>query len=146
MGKQALFFDVQGWIRNGEMKLRVLDDQIRLRLDRDEVERLGVGNAVEGVTRFPDGAAFRYRLSVGDTCPTATFADSTISVVLRASSARRWANSQVEVSVRMVLSLDDDGELAVLVEKDFECLEPRKGESQTNRFPNPNAGRGNAES
>jgi hypothetical protein len=35
------------------MKLRILDDSIRLRLDRDEVEHLGAGGAVEGATRFP---------------------------------------------------------------------------------------------
>ena len=38
------------------MKLRILDDSIRLRLDRDEVEHLGAGGAVEGATRFLGGS------------------------------------------------------------------------------------------
>ncbi len=40
------------------MKLRILDDSIRLRLDRDEVERLGNGGEVEAVTRFPAAPNF----------------------------------------------------------------------------------------
>ncbi len=31
------------------------------------------------------------------------------------------------------------GILTVLIEKDFECLDPRLDQSQVNRFPNPKA-------
>ncbi len=119
------------------MKLRILDDSIRLRLDRDEVTRLGDGNAVEAVTHFPGGAELRYRLAAGAK-DTAKYLGGTISVTLAAAATRHWAATDSEVSVRASLPIDG-GMLTILVEKDFECLAPRDGESQSNRFHNPNA-------
>lgn len=119
------------------MKLRILDDSIRLRLDRDEVERLGRGGHVEAVTRFPGGAALRYRLTTGPH-EAASYRGGEISVTLPAPAANHWARTESEVSIRARLPVDG-GALSILVEKDFECLAPRDGESQTNRFHNPNA-------
>lgn len=44
------------------MKLRLLDDSIRLRLSRSEVVAGGEGSIVEGRTRFPDGSKFTFAL------------------------------------------------------------------------------------
>jgi hypothetical protein len=119
------------------MKLRILDDSIRLRLDRDEVERLGTGGAVESATRFPSGASLLYRLNAGAEA-LATYVNGTITVTLPQRATQHWAATESEVSIRASLPLDG-GKLAILVEKDFECLAPRDGESQANRFRNPNA-------
>ena len=118
------------------MKLRILDDSIRLRLDRAEVERLGRGGHVEAVTRFPGGTALRYRLTTGPH-EDASYGGGEISVTLPAPAANHWACTESEVSIRARLPVDG-GALSILVEKDFECLAPRDGESQTNRFRNPN--------
>lgn len=120
------------------MKIRILDDSIRLRLDRDEVDRIGAGGAVEGRTRFPGGAAFVYRLGVGTGELTAAFAEGELGIALPRDVARHWATEETEVSIRGELPLED-GTLGILVEKDFECLDPREGESQANRFRNPKA-------
>ncbi len=119
------------------MKLRILDDSIRLRLDRDEVERLGNGGEVESATRFPSGARLLYRLNAGAEA-LATYVNGTITVTLPQRATLRWAETESEVSVRASLPIDG-GKLSILVEKDFECLAPRDGESQANRFRNPSA-------
>ena len=120
------------------MKIRILDDSVRLRLDRDEVDRIGAGEAVVCRTHFPDGSAFAYRLAVGTGELSASFADGELSVALAPETAGQWASDETEVSIRGELALAA-GTLRVLVEKDFECLEPRAGESQANRFRNPKA-------
>jgi hypothetical protein len=44
------------------MKLRLLDDSIRLRLSRDEAIAADERGIVEGRTRFPDGSVFTFAL------------------------------------------------------------------------------------
>lgn len=117
------------------MKIRIFDDTIRLRLDRSEVDLIGQGESVTGVTHFRNGATFCYQLSVQNIgLATAGIEGTTIQVALPETSATRWANSEREVSIRAT-----DGELELLIEKDFECLDPREGENQSNRFKNPKA-------
>ena len=120
------------------MKLRILDDHVRLRLDRDEVNRIGAGGTVTGLTRFPNGSTFGYALRVTGSAISARFEHDTLTIDLPPTIAIAWARDERAVSI------DDEigpgaRRLGILVEKDFECLEPRPGEDQRNRFPNPNA-------
>lgn len=121
------------------MKIRIYDDSIRLRLDRSEVEDIGSGSSVGGRTRFAGGAEFQYRLVMLD-CDTvsADFSDGCIQVSLPKPLAEHWATDETEVSIRGENDVNG-GVLTLLIEKDFECLDPREGEDQTNRFINPKA-------
>jgi len=121
------------------MKIRIHDDSIRLRLDRSEVDDIGRGQAVDCRTRFASGAEFRYRLMSAD-CDvvSANFNEGRIEVSLPRSTATHWATDETEVSIRAENDLGD-GAIALLIEKDFECLDPRDGEDQSNRFVNPKA-------
>jgi len=122
------------------VKLRILDDSVRLRLARSEVEAIARGERVEAHTTFPDGARFVYALSSSDgTTPSARFADGRIDIVLPHDRATAWARSN-DVSIR-ASQRTREGALALLIEKDFECLEPRDGEEASDRFPNPKAKR-----
>jgi Family of unknown function (DUF7009) len=117
------------------MKIRILNDAIRLRLERDEVDAIRIGELVEASTHFADAQVFRYCLHAGDVSAVqSTFRDSRLTVVLPAQIASQWANDETAVSIR-----GEHGPISVLVEKDFECLDPRAGEDQSNRFRNPNA-------
>ncbi len=121
------------------MKIRIYDDSVRLRLDRGEVEAVGRGEPVLCRTRFPGGGEFRYQLSAGQVeAVTAEFTDGCITVTLPAATAQQWAQTESEVSIRDTADVSA-GALALLIEKDFECLEPRAGEDQSNRFVNPKA-------
>ncbi len=74
--------------------------------------------AVESAAHFPGCTVFGYRLPE--------------------PSTSHWALTETEVSIRCCHP-NGRGDLEILVEKDFECLEPREGESQANRFQNPKA-------
>ena len=118
------------------MKIRILDDSIRLRLDREEVERIGAGERVDCATRFPSSESFSYGLEVSGEQTSAAFTGQGIVVNVPEAAAKAWAFDESDVSIRGEVLLDE-GRLRILVEKDFECLEPREGESQSNRFANP---------
>jgi len=120
------------------MKLRILDDSIRLRLERDEVDRLGAGGTVHALTRFPDGSTLSYVLRPCGSALDARFERNKLVVDVPADAARRWARDEQAVSIREEITTGRHP-MIVLVEKDFECLEPRAGEDQRNRFPNPKA-------
>jgi hypothetical protein len=118
------------------MKIRIHDDSVRLRLDRDEVERLGRGEAVTCETHFPRDRVLVYRVAVHDGAHlAASFHAHSISVVVPRDRAQHWARS-AEVSISGEESAGGIT-LKILIEKDFECLEPRPGEDLGNRFPNP---------
>jgi hypothetical protein len=121
------------------MKLRILDDSIRLRLSQSEVERIAQGEAVHSHTRFLDGFFLSYGLEPSAATEIgATFLDNVITVRVPAEPARTWATTD---QVTLIASQPfEGGELAILVEKDFECLEPRAGAEDRDSFPNPKGG------
>jgi len=117
------------------VKIRILNDAVRLRLERDEVEAIRLGKSVEALTHFVDARVLRYCLQVGDVASVeSSFRDDRLAVVLPAQIATQWASDETAVSIA-----GQHGPTSVLVEKDFECLDPRVGEDQSNRFRNPKA-------
>lgn len=66
----------------------------------------------------------------------ASFDDGCIRVMLPRTAAERW-QAPDEVSIRGEQELPGGGRLAILVEKDFQCLVPREDEDQSGLFPNP---------
>ena len=120
------------------MKIRILDNAIRLRLDRAEVDQIGAGSQVAGATDFPGGETFCYTLEPADAPCSAEFRDGVIRIMISAGTAAAWAGDEAQVGIYETLSLQT-GSLVLSIEKDFECLEPRGGENQSNRFKNPKA-------
>lgn len=95
-------------------------------------------------TEFPGGERFGYELATASdvaatTTTTANFAGGTVKVTLAKAQAQLWALTETEVSIAVAAPVEGDS-LALLIEKDFECLDPREGEDQSNRFKNPKAG------
>jgi hypothetical protein len=121
------------------MKLRLLDDSIRLRLSRSEVIAADKGGVVEGQTRFPDGAAFTYALEALEDSSRASAAFTRERMVVRLPAAQiaAWANDDTAVSLHGEIELAGGGALTLLVEKDFRCLSPREDEDQSDLFTNP---------
>jgi len=121
------------------MKLRLLDDSIRLRLSRDEVAAAAERGVVEGQTRFPDGSVFTFALEAlkDSSNASASFASDRLVVKLPAPEISAWAKDDAAVSLHGELALPRGGQLKVLVEKDFECISPRGDEDQSKLFRNP---------
>jgi hypothetical protein len=121
------------------MKLRLLDDSIRLRLSQSEVVAADEQGIVESRTRFPDGSTFSFALQAlkKGSEMSASYARDRLVVKLPASEISAWANDDAAVSLRGEVRLPDGGQLKVLVEKDFKCLTPREDEDQSGLFQNP---------
>ena len=116
------------------MKLRIQGDSIRLRLTVSEVAAVGRGEAVAETTHVGD-PPFSYSLvpQADAAAVDAVFAGGAMRVTLPAATARRWAETE-EVSLRGAT-----GAVNILIEKDFDCLEPREGDEKLDTFPNPKA-------
>jgi hypothetical protein len=121
------------------MKLRLLDDSIRLRLSRDEVVAAAERGIVEGQTRFPDGSVFTFALEALEnrSDASASYASDRLVVKLPARDISAWAKDDTAVSLQGELELPVGGPLKLLVEKDFKCVSPRDDEDQSNLFQNP---------
>lgn len=122
------------------MKLRLLDDSIRLRLSRTDVTRADEEGIVEGRTRFPDGSAFTFALeSQPAGKASAACAGGRMVVRLPATEISRWAGDDTVVSLERDVDLPGGDRLKLLIEKDFQCLTARPDEDQSDLFVNPEA-------
>ncbi len=128
------------------MKLRIRGNSLRLRLKRGEVDLLAAGKSVVEETHFP-GAVLCYRLDVtDDEAMQAHLENSSLIIRLPASEVSGWATTD-DVSLIAEQDLPDGGQLTILIEKDFSCLEPghhREGEDDEDTFPHPSARSGAA--
>ena len=120
------------------MKIRILDNAIRLRLDRSELDDIAAGQALTASTHLPGGQVFGYQLTAAANASDAVFDGSTIVLRIAQATLLAWAADEHQVGIRESLPTAE-GNLELLIEKDFECLEPRSGEDRSNRFANPKA-------
>ena len=120
------------------MKLRILDNSIRLRLTRSEVTALSRDGMVTARTEFPGGRSFTYVVesSPASVAPGAFFSNNVMTIRLPETAVLAWAASE-QVAIDGEQRLDDGGVLHVLVEKDFACLAPRADEDESDMFPHP---------
>ena len=121
------------------MKLRVQANSIRFRITPTELHALVTRGRIESAVQLGNAAGDRlaYTLESSDACSRveSRSAAGKIHVMLPAREVREWASTE-QVAIECVQRVAD-GELKILVEKDFKCLQPRTDESETDRFPNP---------
>jgi hypothetical protein len=126
------------------MKLRIRGDSIRLRLGQSEVAQLVKGGRVSASIRFSalPGNHLSYAVVTSPTEKeiTAHLTDHEIKVTVPEGLARDWANSE-QVGLSQVQQVDGEVSLSIQIEKDFQCLEPRPGEDQSDSFQNPSQGK-----
>ena len=126
------------------LKLRVLDNSIRLRLSQSEVRQVSEDGLVRGRVRFAGSNAFEYLLesSPATVNPEAHMSNNVLTVRVPKMDIRQWADSD-RVSIDAAQVLSDGERLRILVEKDFRCLAPRDGEDESDLYPHPGDGGGN---
>ena len=121
------------------MKLRIRGNSIRLRLGQSEVYRLAMNGAVEELTIFgsDEGERLGYEIRAArdETVVRASFDGRRIVVHVPAEMIHRWAGSE-QVGI-YAMQPTDQGELAIVIEKDFVCIDGDPGESQEDAFANP---------
>ena len=123
------------------MKLRILNNSLRLRLSQTEVRELATQQCVCASTNFPGGGKLQYCLQLSDQLNDiqASFSDQRILISLPANMANDWANSDT-ISLRAENTLADGEALSLLIEKDFKCLTDRPHEDESDLFPHPKDG------
>ena len=123
------------------VKLRVLDNSIRLRLTRPEVDQLGTAGIVSARVAFADDSRLEYTVESSPACvePVASFSGGSLLVRLPETLVADWSGGE-QVSIESEQALTEGGWLRILVEKDFACLSPREGEDESEMFPHPLSG------
>jgi hypothetical protein len=122
------------------LKLRILGNSIRLRVGKSELAELAGNGAVADTIHFGPGQALRYRIVADrDGGMSASFAAGEITITLPGNEVQSLAATD-QVSIRGEQALAGGEPLAILVEKDFECLVPRAGEDPRDLYDNPAKG------
>ncbi len=118
------------------MKLRIKDNNLRLRLTQSEVVQLGQGEAVRAQIQFSPDQVLTYELVCQAEAAIAVhYRAHTIQVILPTAQAKAWANSE---TVGIETDVSPSGStLRLLIEKDFQCLHQRPHEDESDHFTNP---------
>ncbi len=124
------------------MKLRIKGNSLRLRVSRSELARILAGDCLEETIHFAPaaGAKLTYALKQEPLAksPAVHYADSRVTVLLPPDQAHVWGVTD-QVGIAEEISLGTLGTLALMVEKDFACLDRSEEENQ-DTFANPHAG------
>ncbi len=117
------------------VKLRIQGDSLRLRLTRPEVARLAATGAVIDAMHVAPGARLAYGLRATDGDALGVEMDGAgVTVLVPRAWLGEWADGD-EVGFSGSVDAGDGRSLALLVEKDFDCLHRRADEPDA--FPNP---------
>ena len=97
------------------MKLRILDNSVRLRLLRSEVEEFARDGKVRAKTHFAPASILEYSLETGDVAePHVSFENSWVRVVVPDAAGKAWASGG-DVAIK-----GQCGPIEILVEKDYQ--------------------------
>lgn len=123
------------------MKLRILDNSIRLRLSQAEVAQLADTKEVLATINFPAGNALHYRIqpSLEAEAIHLVYDHEGITLIIPATQAKEWANSET-VGITTTNDLTNNETVRILIEKDFQCLTTRAHEDESGLFPHPKDG------
>lgn len=123
------------------MKLRLRGESLRIRLTKMEVVALrDQGWSQEASTLGPDSAQrLVYRVEAADVGkPEMRYTggmETVVAVVLPVAEVLPWPES-----TKIGHYFETDWGMKVAVEKDFQCLDPRRDEDESDNYANPLAG------
>lgn len=69
--------------------------------------------------------------------PNAYLTNNTLSVEVPYEIGEKWAGDNEMVHFEHVQTLEGGDSLHILVEKDYTCINPQRGEDETDNYPNP---------
>ncbi|QSE96051.1 DUF7009 family protein [Fulvivirga lutea] len=118
------------------MKLRIQGNTLRLRLSKTEVDTFAQNGLVKEHTEFGDTSLTYLLESTDKKNVTATFEMNVIRIGVPESIKTQWTTT-VQVGFDAIVKFGKQ-KLEVLVEKDFQCLVPRK-EDESDLYVNPRA-------
>ncbi|WP_435624283.1 DUF7009 family protein [Flagellimonas sp.] len=118
------------------MKIRIRGNSVRFRLTRSEVDELCKKGCVEEKTEFNE-SPFSYVVKASEEEENlyASFLDGTITLYVPNVLLLDWDTNE-NVGFYHNQSLNNDKELALILEKDFVCMD-QTTEDQSDNYPNP---------
>lgn len=123
------------------MKLRIKGNSLRLRIARSEVARLLAGDCLEETIHFTPEPSAKFTCALREdpsvSRPTVQYREKRVAVLIPADQANEWGVTD-QVGIAEDISLGSLGSLALLIEKDFACLDLGEEENR-DTFANPNA-------
>jgi hypothetical protein len=119
------------------MKLRIQGNSLRLRLSQSEVAQFSKTGFVEDSIQFAPGASLNYTIETASAVPAplATFQDHWLRVQVPSAAAKEWFTTD-RVSISSEQPNASGKALAILIEKDFQCLHGGD-ERDPDAYPNP---------
>lgn len=116
------------------MKIRCVENSIRLRAKKSELAKLATDHRIEESIAFPNGQTLTYALSISDIVDQVNpiYYENNIEIQLPKTLANEWINSDT-VSIDCTIELEGDEHLDILIEKDFPCLD-RPSEDKSDTF------------
>lgn len=125
------------------MKLRFSNNSIRIRLSQSDVNAIKNGKTLAekvGFGHISDDFTWMVRSSDRDQNVSVQYKNGQILVSIPTEQCRTWAESD-SVGIYYDQEIDEDTNLKISIEKDFQCLHKRAGEDESDNFPNPAAGK-----
>jgi len=114
---------------------------LRVRVSRSEVARLLAGDCLEETIHFTPEPVAKLTYSIQQELslsrPTVQYMENRVAILIPADQANAWGTTN-QVGIAEDISLGDLGSLALLIEKDFACLD-RSEKDNEDTFPNPSA-------
>ena len=117
------------------MKLRCVQNSIRLRLRKSDINILSTRGILKEEVCFPGSQVFTFSLSISnhDTEVCADFEGLEMKVILPEQIAKAWVDSN-QVGIERYIDLPTTGnQLHILVEKDFPCKD-RENEDKADTY------------
>lgn len=118
------------------MKIRIKGNAVRFRLTKMDVDKICTIGFCSEETNF-NTSTFLYTVKTSETHEqlTANFENNTITMYLPIKESIGWKTDN-RVGFRQEQILENGKKLALVLEKDFQCLDER-GEDESDNYPNP---------
>ena len=120
------------------MKIRIKGNSVRLRLTKTEVIAFCAMGVLEDRVNFPNKVlVYALKKKDGISNMEADFSKGKITIYISEDLIDGW-DSNEKVGFKACQNLEDKGELMLLLEKDFQCLDSTIDE-QSDNYPSPRA-------
>lgn len=119
------------------MKIRLNGNSIRYRLSKTDIANFGKHGLIEEKTEFPNSPPFYYCLQKKEGIKNieASFSGNRICIFVPENMATEWTTTDV-VGFDSKMSLGEEKDLLLLIEKDFACID-HSLEDQSDNYLNP---------
>ena len=114
------------YLSERNMKLRCIENSIRLRLRKSDIKELKETGQTKQEVNIPGGVQFKYKLCIEVSLEEIAvgYTEQELCVSLPEQLAMSWIDSN-QVGIESSLTLPDGASLAILIEKDFPCRDGR---------------------